>query len=104
MIDFDDVDIEEDNVSGQENEGIYTNQSKENPSMNANNYYTDTNTNTTQTDDGDDRELTKEDAVLIIENAFKQYDLAHPQAPIRHLVFDYEIEEFAEVLLQILNS
>lgn len=55
-------------------------------------------------EDDDDIEFTKEVALMMINNTFDNYDKLHPSAPIRHLVHDYELEEFAELLVSVVNS
>lgn len=55
-------------------------------------------------EDDDGIEFTKEVALMMINNTFDNYDKLHPSAPIRHLVHDYELEEFAELLVSVVNS
>ena len=55
-------------------------------------------------EDDNDIEFTKEVALMMINNTFDNYDKLHPSAPIRHLVHDYELEEFAELLVSVVNS
>ena len=49
-------------------------------------------------------EFTKEVALMMINNTFDNYDKMHPSATIRHLVHDYELEEFAELLVSVVNN
>ena len=82
-----------------------SNQSSGNESVEgyADNFYSQSEEQVTEEED-DDFEFTKEVALMMINNTFDNYDKMHPSAPIRHLVHDYELEEFAELLVSVVNN
>lgn len=48
--------------------------------------------------------FTKEMALSFINNAISKYDATHRDAPIGHLVLDYEIDSLAEIFVSIMND
>lgn len=70
----------------------------------ANDFYSQSDKQVTDEGEDDDIGFTKEVALMMINNTFDNYDKMHPSAPIRHLVHDYELEEFAELLVSVVNN
>lgn len=66
------------------------------------NYYSEPNEPVEE--DIEEDEFTIEDAIVVVRNAFQQYDKNHPSAPLLPFVHDYEIEGIAKAVLTILNS